>query len=52
MDKRDQRTLPFDFAESAIFTAPRDGAYELTFTTTLTNRVTILIDNVRIKEIK
>jgi len=52
VDKRDQRTLPFDFVESAVFTAPRDGAFDLVFTTTITHRVTILIDNVRIKEVK
>lgn len=52
VDGRDQRTLPFDFVESAVFTAPRDGAFDLVFTTTVNNRVTILIDNVRIKEVK
>ncbi|MEW6360420.1 MAG: hypothetical protein AB1696_29085 [Planctomycetota bacterium] len=50
VDKRDERTLPFDFVESAVFTAPRDGAYDLVFTTTVNNRVTILIDDVRIME--
>jgi hypothetical protein len=42
--------LPFHFVESAVFTAPSSGAFDLVFTTTIDNRVTALIDQVTIAE--
>ena len=49
---RDHRTLPFAVVESAVFTAPRSGALDLVFTTTVSNRVTVLLDRVEIREAK
>ena len=50
VNARDQRTLPFAVVQSAVFTAPRDGAFDLVFTTTVSNRVTVLLDKVEIRE--
>ena len=44
------RALPYCRVESAVFTAPGDGAFELTFRTTFGDRVAVLIDHVRIVE--
>jgi len=44
------RTLPYDFVESAVFTAPSTGAFDLVFTTTSGDRVAALIDHVAIAE--
>ena len=46
------RTLPYHLVESAVFTAPRTGAFTLVFTTTFADRVAALIDHVRIVELK
>lgn len=47
----DSRTLPYAYVESAVFTAPADGAFDLVFTTTFGDRVAVLIDRVEIVEI-
>lgn len=44
-------TLPFDYVESAPFTAPRTGSFELKFVTTFGDRVAVLLDQVRIEEL-
>lgn len=44
-------TLPFNFVESALFVAPRDGNFELKFEATVSNAVTVFIDDVRLEEI-
>jgi hypothetical protein len=46
------RNMPYARVESAEFTAPADGAFELVFETTFGDRVAVLLDNVRIEEIK
>ena len=46
------RTLPYNFVESAVFTAPKSGSFELVFTTTFGDRVAVLIDQVQIVEAK
>ncbi len=43
-----QHTLPYDFVESAVFVAPRDGASDLEFVTTAHTGVTVLVDDVQI----
>ncbi len=45
------RRLPYHFVESAEFVAPRDGALELVFKTTLDTGLTTLLDNIVIEEI-
>ena len=47
----DCRTLPYAYVESAVFLAPRSGAFDLVFTTTFGDRVAVLIDRVEIVEI-
>ncbi|MBN2309040.1 MAG: hypothetical protein JXR94_08725 [Candidatus Hydrogenedentes bacterium] len=44
-------TLPYNFVESALFTAPASGAFDLVFRTLEGDRVTALIDDVRIAEV-
>jgi hypothetical protein len=46
------RNMPYARVESAPFTAPADGAFELVFETTFGDRVAVLLDHVRIEEIK
>lgn len=46
------RTLPYSFVESAVFTAPKSGSFELVFTTTFGDRVAVLLDRVTIIEAK
>jgi len=46
-----RHTLPYDVVESAVFTAPSSGAFDLIFKTTVGNGVTMLIDNVAIVEV-
>ena len=46
------RTLPYHYVESAVFTAPRDGVFTLVFHTTFGDRVAVLLDHVRIVEVK
>ena len=45
-----RRTLPFHYVESAPFTAPATGSFELVFTATFGDRVAALIDCVRVVE--
>ncbi|NCO39599.1 MAG: hypothetical protein COZ06_04990 [Armatimonadetes bacterium CG_4_10_14_3_um_filter_66_18] len=47
----DSHTLPFCFVESAVFTAPKAGAFELRFETTFGDRVAIVLDQVTIAEV-
>jgi len=47
-----KRTVPYAFVESAVFTASRDGAFDLVFTTTFGDRVAVLLDGVCIVEVK
>jgi len=46
------RALPYCRVESAVFTAPSSGAFELVFRTTFGDRVALLIDQVRIVEVQ
>jgi len=41
-------TLPYDYVESAVFTAPADGAFDLAFRTLSGNAVTVLLDQIEI----
>lgn len=50
VDDPDQFTLPYDFVESAPFTAPTDGSFELALRTTVDGGVTVLVDQVTISE--
>jgi len=52
VNDKGERTLPFDFVQSAVFTAPKSGAFDLVFKTTVGTRVTIFVDRVEIKEVK
>jgi len=52
VERIDRRTLPYNLVESAVFTAPRDGAFELVFATSFGDRVAVLIDHVRIVPIE
>ncbi|MFW6164073.1 MAG: hypothetical protein ACODAJ_15000, partial [Planctomycetota bacterium] len=47
-----RRTLPYAWVESAVFTAPRSGAFELVFETTCGDRVAVLLDRVRVVEVE
>jgi len=51
-ERIDTRTLPYAYVESAVFTAPADGAFDLVFATTFGDRVAVLIDQVRIVEVE
>jgi hypothetical protein len=51
VDQYGRRELPYDFVESAVFTPPADGAYDLVFTTTADGGVTALLDRVQIVEV-
>lgn len=48
----DRRTLPYARVESAVFTAPRSGAFALTFETTCGDRVAVLLDGVGVVEVE
>ncbi len=50
-DDFDRRTLPYHLVESAEFVAPRSGALELVFKTTLDTGLTVLLDQVQIVEL-
>ncbi len=52
VDEKHAHATPFDYVESAVFRAPRSGAFELVFRTTVGARVTVFIDRVEIKEVK
>ncbi|MBN2449324.1 MAG: hypothetical protein JXR77_02980 [Lentisphaeria bacterium] len=43
------REMPFARVESAVFTAPGDGAFALVFETTFADRVAVLLDDIRIE---
>ena len=47
-----KHAMPYAYVESAVFTAPRDGAFDLVFTTTFGDRVAVLLDDVCIVEVK
>jgi hypothetical protein len=47
----ESRTMPYARVESATFTAPADGAYELVFETTFGDRVAVLLDQIEIEEV-
>jgi len=47
---KNERILPFAAVESAVFTAPRSGTFDLVFETTVSNRVTVLLDRVAVRE--
>ncbi len=49
VDNPNQFTLPYDYVESAPFTAAKDGSFELVFQTTVDGGVTVLVDRVAIK---
>ena len=51
-ERIDSRTLPYALVESAVFVAPESGAFDLIFETTFGDRVAVLIDQVRIVEVK
>lgn len=51
VEEFDGRTLPYHFVESAVFTAPHDGAFELVFTTTLDTGLSVLLDKVSVEEV-
>jgi len=51
-ERIDTRTLPYALVESAVFTAPESGAFDLVFETTFGDRVAVLIDHVRIVEVE
>jgi len=42
---------PYARVESAVFTAPRAGAFELVFETTFADRVAVLLDQITIEEL-
>lgn len=44
--------VPYARVESAVFTAPRAGAFELVFETTFADRVAVLLDQVTIEELR
>ena len=52
VDGFEARSIPYAKVESAPFTAPADGAFELVFETTYGDRVAVLLDHVRIQEVK
>lgn len=52
VEPQDHHTLPYNFVESALFTAPSDGAYELVFRTLVDGGVTVLLDNVAIAPVE
>ena len=52
VDDPNQFRLPYDYVESAPFTAPGDGAFELVFKTTLDGGVTVLLDQVAVRPFK
>jgi len=52
VEPANSRSLPYDFVESAVFEAPRDGAFELAFVTTVGGGVTVLIDQVSIEKVE
>ncbi len=47
-----KHTLPYDRVESAPFTAPKSGGFDLLFETTKNDGVTVLIDQIAIQEVK
>lgn len=49
VDDPNQFRLPYDYVESAPFTAPSDGAFELVFKTTLDGGVAVLLDQVAVR---
>jgi len=51
VEEFDSRKLPYHFVESAVFVAPRTGALELVFTTTLETGLTVLLDHVAVEEL-
>jgi hypothetical protein len=51
VEEHDVRTLPYHFAESAVFVAPRDGAFDLVFKTMLDLGVSVLLDKVVVEEV-
>ncbi|MBT7303754.1 MAG: hypothetical protein HN849_29760 [Victivallales bacterium] len=52
VDGFETRRIPYARVESATFTAPADGAFELVFEATFGDRVAVLLDHVRIEEVK
>jgi hypothetical protein len=52
VDGLSARTLPYNYVESAVFTAPRDGAFDLVFESTFGDRVAVLIDKVEVVEVE
>lgn len=46
------RRLPYHFVESAVFVAPRDGALELVFKTTLETGLSVLLDSISVAEVE
>ena len=48
VEGKDSRSLPYDFVQSAPFTAPKSGSFDLVFTTTVGTRVTVLLDHVQV----
>jgi hypothetical protein len=51
VDDPERFTLPYDLVESAPFTAPEDGSFDLVFKTTVDGGVTVLVDKVEIKQV-
>jgi len=49
---RDRRDMPFDLVQSAVFTAPKSGAFDLVFKTTVGTRVTVFVDKVEVRRQK
>jgi hypothetical protein len=47
----DSFTLPYNLVESAVFTAPKNGAFELKFETTFGDRVAVVLDQVAVVEV-
>jgi len=52
VDGIEARRVPYARVESATFKAPADGAFELVFEATFGDRVAVLLDHVRIEEVK
>ena len=52
VDEPNQFTLPYDFVESAPFTAPANGSVQLVLRTTVDGGVTVLIDQVTIQGLR
>ena len=50
VEPAEHHTLPYAFVESALFSPPRDGAFDLVFTATTGGGVTLLLDHVTIRE--